>query len=788
METIKGTSNRYLDVNLSAGSWKVHDVSTEDLAAFLGGKGLALKIYYDRFGEDGLGNVEPLGADNPLIFSMGVMLGTGAPCSARFEVVTRSPLTGLMVGSSCGGPFGEACKSAGWDGVIISGRSDRPVTLRIDRDGASFEDAEKLWGMGTHEVQDALKLGPKEGAAVIGPAGENLVGYANICSGHRFAGRGGVGAVMGSKNLKAVVARGKEVHYEPVRPEAFARTVKKARKFILRNPSTKGYRAFGTNVNVRPGIKSGFVPVHNFRDRWHPDTEKISGEAMAERYTTRHSTCRHCSVLCGHKGHYPDGEMRQIPEYETTGMFGGNIGNFNPDLIGEWNQQMNHLGLDTISAGGTIAWAMEAGEKGLRETSLRFGESANISSVLDDIAFRRGEGDELAEGSRHLSGLYGGSDFAIQVKGLEIAAYDPRAAWGHGLSYAVYNKGGCHLGSYLIGLELLEKLIPPHVTAGKAEWVVFMEDIYTGINSLQTCQFTTFGILSEPPIPRFLPKFMLRMVTPLMPRVAQSLMDWSLLSRYFRDITGIPMNKWGFLKAGERITKLERHMNILMGSRPEDDTLPGRFLKEMDTPYPGKNTVVPLDGMVRRYRKIRKYGADGGPSSSDLAALMPGSHFRRNTDRTAARGNVRPSRRPFKTIYVAIVMAVLGWFIPVVACRKKSVREEVKAFREDFRFRLAVWPAGPSVAFRRDGDRLRRIRPSETGHLHLDVHLKSIDAAWLLFSFQESTCASEATGRLMAEGDLPDVCTFIRLMDKVEILLLPKPIAKLAVKEWEAVK
>ena len=776
MKTIKGTSNRYIDIDLSRKSWSVFEISPDELALFLGGKGIGLKIFSDRFAGR-LGEIEPLGEENLLIFSMGVMLTSGAPCSGRFEIITRSPQTNLMLASSCGGYFGEACKTAGWDGVIIRGKSEEPVTVRIDEDGVVFEDASGLWGQGTHEVQESLNLSPREGAAVIGPAGENLVKYASICSGHRFAGRGGAGAVMGAKNLKAVVARGKSVKNEPVLVEKFDRTNKKARKYIVRNEMTRGYKAYGTNMNVRPGIEKGYSPVRNFRDRYSPETELTSGEVMAERYNTRHSACRHCSVLCGHKGHYPDGKMRQIPEYETIGMFGSNIENYNPDLIGEWNELMNELGLDTISAGGTIAWAMEAAEKGLRASELAFGRTENISEVLRDIALRAGEGDELAEGSMRLSRKYGGEDFAMHVKGLECAAYDPRASWGHGLGYAVHNKGGCHLGSYMISLEQLMGYMPPHTTLGKADWVVFMEDLFSGVNSLQVCLFSVFGILTEPPIPKYLPKFVLNIATVSMPKVAMALMDWSILSDYFWSVTGIKMNKWDFLKAGGRINRLERWMNVQMGLRPSDDTLPARFTTEKETAYQGKNTVVPVGKMVGQYYKKRGYGLSGGPSAEEAGISRP------------AAGDVKIKSRPqiFKRIYCSIIMAVLGWFIPNVACRKEGVREEIRMFPEDFTFRLGVWPAGPSVAFRREGDRLRRIRDDWAG-VDLGVYLKSIEAAWLMFSFQESTCRAEACNRLLVRGELPHTCTFIRLMDKVEILLLPKFIAKLAVKKWEKVK
>ena len=620
MKEIQGTSNRYLNINLTDRTWDVYRVAPEDLKNYLGGKGLGLRIFYERL-KDRLKEIDPLGGDNLLIFSNGVLLSTGAPCSARFEVLTKSPLTGLMVCSSCGGPFGEASKTAGWDGVIISGKADAPVTLRIDPDGARFEEAENLWGRGTKETQEMLNLGPKEGAAVIGPAGENRVLYANVCSGHRFAGRGGIGAVMGAKNLKAIVARGREYRYLPLNQKRFKRTLRRAKKHIMRNELTKGYRDYGTNANVSYGIVKGYVPVRNFRDRYSPGTVALTGEAMAERYKTRHSTCKYCSVLCGHRGHYPDGVIRQIPEYETIGLFGCNIENYDPDKIGQWNDIMNDMGMDTISAGGTIAWAMEAGEKGVRKTSLSFDDHANISGILEDIALRRGEGAELAEGSMRLSEKYGGKEFAIHAKGLEIAAYDPRASWGHGLSYAVHNKGGCHLGSYLVSLECMLDYMPAHSTMGKAEWVAFCEDVFTGVNSLQTCLFTAFSILTEPPVPKYLPRFILKIATSVMPRMSQMLMDWSVYSSFFWAITGIRCTKGNFKKAGERINKLERHMNVCMGMKPEQDTLPDRFTKEAATKFPGES-VVPIDKMVKRYYKIRGYDpVTGGPSEKELRAL-----------------------------------------------------------------------------------------------------------------------------------------------------------------------
>ncbi len=392
------------------------------------------------------------------------------------------------------------------------------------------------------------------------------------------------------------------------------------KKHVLRNSFSKSYRSFGTNYNVNPGIDAGFMPVLNFRDRTDERFRAFSGEAMAERYDTRHATCMPCAVLCGHKGSYPDGKVRHIPEYETIGLWGGNIGNWDPDIVGVWNDRMNELGLDTISAGGTFAWAMEAAEKGSRPSALAFGKSDNIVALLEDTAHRRGEGAELAEGSRILATKYGGLGYAAQVKGLEIAAYDPRAGWGQGLNYAVANRGGCHLNAYPIGLEVLYGFIPPYSTRSKAAWVDFMEDLFDAVNCTHTCQFTVFGVLLEPLFPKLTPKPLLRIMMTWFPRVAQLLLDWSVLSGQVSAITGRRVTMYGYLRAGRRSHVLERWMNTRMGVRRKDDTLPGRFLAEADTKH-ARKSVVDLEPMLDAYYRMKGYDADGVPTAGTLAKL-----------------------------------------------------------------------------------------------------------------------------------------------------------------------
>lgn len=619
MKDIHGESKRYLDIDLSAKSYTVFTPSDDDLRAYIGGKGLGLKLIHDRLGSR-LGRTDPLGPDNILAFMMGAFLGTGAPCSARFAGVTKSPLTGIMVAASCGGPFGMACKTAGWDGVLVRGRAEAPAVVRIDEDGARFEDAGDLWGMETGPAQERLAVNPRQGALVIGPAGENGALYAVIRSGSRYLGRGGMGTVMGAKNLKAIVATGMSHRILPADPAAFARLNAKARKMIDRNAFVRSYRAYGTSFGVNPGVDSGYAPVRNFRERTDERCRALSGQAMAERYATTHAACAPCTVLCGHKGTYPDGKTRHIPEYETIGVWGGNIMNFDPDIVGVWNDRMNELGLDTISCGVTVGWAMEAAEKGLRPSALAFGRTDNIAAMLDDIAHLRGEGAELALGSKRLAARYGGMEFAAQVKGLEMAAYDPRAGWGQGLNYAVANRGGCHLNAYPIALEALFHFIPQYSKLSKASWVDFLEDLFSASNSTQTCQFTIFGYLLEPPIAKYTPRFLLKLAMTLMPSVAQALLDWSALSGLVSAITGRTMGMREFKLSGRRTHVLERYMNVACGVAAGDDTLPARFLEEAQTAHP-VNSVVPVAALVKAYYRRKGYGRDGVPTPRLLRKL-----------------------------------------------------------------------------------------------------------------------------------------------------------------------
>ncbi len=628
MKEISGVTNRLLVIDLSEKTWTIQKIEQSVRRRYLGGKGLGLKLFYDRYSSR-LKEIDPLGTENILIFMAGVLTGTGAVCSARFAGITKSPLTGIMVTSSCGGTFGGACKTAGYDGLMILGEAAAPLYLEITENGIRFHDASSLWGKMTGEVQKELELSRKDGDLVIGPAGENGVLYANIRSGHRFLGRGGMGAVMGAKRLKAVVVRGGSYRVRPVKEKMFKDVRRRAAGYIAQNDFSRKYKSFGTASNVLPGIEAGYVPVSNFRRRTDKRFKSLSGETMAERYDTKTRSCVPCSIQCGHAGRYPDGQVRQIPEYETVGLWGPNIDNYDPDKIGQWNLLMNELGMDTISAGGTVSWAMEAGEKGLRETTLRFGETDTLSDSIRDIAYIRGEGAELALGSRKLSERYGGRNFAIHVKGLEMAAYDPRGAWGQGLSYAVANRGACHLSAYPLALEVLFGFLNPYSTRAKAFWVDFFENFNAALNSLQTCQFTSFAYVLEPFPVKYLPSFLLRAGMRFFPEIAVKFLNFSILYKTYESIIGIPLSRREFITAGRRIHLLERYMNTLMGISKKDDTLPERFLTEAETEHKVKKTV-PLKPMLEEYYRRKGYDENGIPHREVLSSL--GIDVARNPD------------------------------------------------------------------------------------------------------------------------------------------------------------
>ena len=777
--------NNYLEINLTDFSVSEHEITKEDRKLYLGGKGIGLKLLYDRLSDGKMApGIDPLSPENCIVIMNGVMVGSGAPCTGRWSTVTKSPLTGLYTHSSCGGPFGLALQKAGFEGLVVTGKAEKPAYIEITEKGAEIRSAADLWGLETGAAREALKLGKEDGACVIGPAGENGVLYANVRSGHRYVGRGGVGAVFGSKNLKALVALAGTAEVNPVRTRRFAKRKKKAVKMINRNHFAAGtFRNYGTSVNIQPCNHAGVLPVRNFTLRTAPEAENVSGEVFAEKYNSKPSTCRPCTILCGHKGTHADGTVHQIPEYETVGLFGPNLEIYDTDFITACNDRCGELGMDTISTASVIGWTMEAGERNLFSTGLRFGEAEGIVEALEKIAYKKEEGAHLARGVRSLSEKYGGAEFATHVKGLEMAAYDPRGAWGQALGYAVANRGGCHLSSYLVGMEVVFPYLEPYSVKAKADWVVFFENLFAAVNSLHTCAFLTFPYLLEPAIPKYLPEAALKLAMRFIPGMSQQLMSWALFSRFFTDITGIRMSQRRFLRAGERIHILERYMNNLEGVREGDDVLPPRFLDDDCSNYPRKE-AIPFQALLSEYYRKRGYDGEGIPERKILQRLgISGDLPLPRCGGIALKG---PGKLPVKKLYVTVLMWFLKRALQAGSSVDAEIQEECSRLPAGFSFRFRVHPFGPEMVLMLDsGHRLRVPRQKDyPARFDVDIRFKHLQAAILLFTFQEGTTEAFARDRMVVYGSLPEALRIVRILNIVEVYLLPKFLAKKAVKEY----
>lgn len=781
MREIIGPSNRVLDVNLTTRVVTVRHVAAEDRRRYLGGKGLAIKYLYERLAVD----VDPLGPENVFVVMLGVLLGTRAPSSSRFAAATKSPLTGLVASASCGGPFGLALKTAGYDGLILTGRADAPLYLEIDADDVRLRSAAALWGLETGPAQESLELGRRDGALVIGPAGEHGVHYANVASGERFLGRAGLGAVLGSKRVKAVVARGGAFKIVPKDPEGFAAARKKALAYINASEITaEDYRQRGTLSNLAQCNAGKILPVRNFRDGADPRAAALHGAEWAAAYETRPNACRACAILCGHKGRTPDGAWHKIPEYESVSLLGPNLEIFDRAWIRRWSARCDALGLDTISTGATLGYVMEAGERGLLETPLRFGEPAGVLETLEAIAHRRGAGDELANGTRWLAGTYGGEAFAIHVKGLELPGYDPRGAWGQGLAYAVTNRGGCHLSAALFTQEVFLGYLEPHATRAKAEFVDYLIRLYTAINALQTCVFTGFAYLLEQPLVKYSPRWLTRFSMQHFPRLIIRLLDSRIYNRFYESVTGIPMTQADFLEAGCRIHTLERYMNTREGVRRAADTLPARFLTEGRTTDPEAHTVD-LAPMLDRYYEIAGYDADGVPTLETLTALeIPPAPGGAVPERPLRYRELRPGRKPLKRAIIKGAMFALGRAWQTLTRFDERLQREVAAWPADFRLMFKVRPAGPRMVMCKVGE--RRIRYAGAAYtedeVDLVVYFKNVESGFLVYTAQMGIPQAYAEHRTSVRGDLQYSLSVVRSMNVVESYIFPGLIARQTVK------
>ncbi|WZL72487.1 aldehyde ferredoxin oxidoreductase family protein [Clostridiaceae bacterium 35-E11] len=596
-----GWTSKVLRVNLTDGTIKKEPLNLEDAKLYLGARGLGTKIFMDEVSPD----VDPFSSENKIIFMTGPLTGTFAASAGRYEVVTKAPLTGTIGASNSGGHFGPELKFAGYDGIIFEGKAEKPVYIYIDDDEVKIKDAQHLWGKTVFETTDTLLDETEEDVRVacIGPAGEKGVLFATIMNDkHRAAGRSGLGAVMGSKNLKAVVVRGSK-SVKVAQPQAFLEACVDARSKLKAHPVTgEGLPTYGTQILVNILNQTGALPTRNWKDGgYFENAEDTSGEALTEKYLVRNKGCFGCSIGCGRVTKIPDGKFMGFgegPEYEAGWSYGADCGVKDLAAICKANFICNELGMDPITMGSTIACVMEMYEKNIlskeelgREIS--FGDAEAVVDFTKMTGYREGFGDKMAQGSYRMAESYGHPELSMSVKKQEMPAYDGRGVQGMGLEYATSNRGGCHVRGYLTSPEVLgipEKL-DPLVTTDKAQWLKIFQDLTGVVDSSGICLFTTFGIG--------------------LPEIAAML----------KTALGWDCSDEEILKIGERIWNLERKFNLEAGFTKDDDTLPKRLLKEPLPSGPAKGKVVELEKMLSEYYEVRGWDENGVPTNEKLIEL-----------------------------------------------------------------------------------------------------------------------------------------------------------------------
>ena len=622
---IKGYAGRILEVDLKSRTFAFKPLDEETAKLYIGGKGYGTRLLYDMT-EAG---IDPLGPNNPLIFATGPLNGSVAPQSNRFAVVCKSPLTGGIGNAACGGSYAYGMKKAGIDILICKNQSDQPVRLEIDGDKSevTFVDARDLWGKGTYETQE--KLGKKKYHAVIGPAGENMVLYAGIVSNERIAGRTGVGAVMGSKKLKAISVSGSR-KLEMDDPEAFKEYTKKIRALFRDHPVLgHSMEAFGTAAIVKTTNARNILPTHNFKYGHFNQGMSLTGEYMADHTLVgTKSSCIHCPVTCGRQVEVEGVGTVKGPEYETLGLMGSNLEIPDIKKVQEWNYAADDMGMDTISLGAVLSFTMELQERGMLQSGLNFGEVAGVAEMIRDIAHRHGLGNDLADGVKRMSKKYGGHEFAMHVKGLELSAYDPRGSFAQGVEYATTNRGGCHVQGASMYMESVGPFtINPQNLKLKADIPIVQQNLACTINSMVLCIFTSYVM-----IPKFVhemdPKsWQYRLAVAAfensgpMFRVLQGIKGRPLMwwEKWMTFITGTPMSSGHVQEIGGRIFNLERMYNLREGLTASDDTLPPRMLHEPI--FKHMKSGHPLDQLLPRYYQLRGWDAGGVPTRKTLDKL-----------------------------------------------------------------------------------------------------------------------------------------------------------------------
>ena len=580
------TYGKILKVDLNSQTHSIISLDEAVYQKYLGGKGLGSYLLY----EHNPPGVDPLSAENCLIFAAGPVCGTNVWGSCRYGVFTKSPLTGFYAESYSGGKVPEAIDATGFDAILIQGIASEPTVMTVQPDGVEFHGAADLWGVDTYETEDAVveKYAKpagfkKRGAVVIGPAAENLVRFAVIENDYwRSAGRAGVGTVMGCKKLKAVVFMGdaQRAAHDKTALAAFSKKISKAGKD---NPGVKAYKSMGTPMMVKLLNSAGAFPTRYWSKGTCEHWEKISADALHTRCDVKAHACLKCFMACGRMTTVKQGRHAGLkiegPEYETIYAFGGLCMIESIEEIAYLNDVCDRLGMDTITAGNLCAFAMEAGKRGKIDYPIAYGDADAAADLLGKIARREGIGDLLAEGILTAARQWGLEDIAVHVKGMEPAGYDPRVLKGMGLAYATSDRGACHLRATFYKPEL-SGMIPPEQVEDKAALFVDFEDRLTLFDALVLCRFY------------------------------RDLYPWEELMEMIRAATGIDAGKDGLKKIAANISNIVRKFNLREGLTAEDDRLPEQLHRKLaDSGKVIEKTELEL--LVTDYYRLRGWSDQG---------------------------------------------------------------------------------------------------------------------------------------------------------------------------------
>lgn len=606
-----GYAGKILWIDLTSRQWHTEDVTEEMARKWLGGSGWAAATVSSMVPPD----ADPLGPENILGFFTGPLTGSPAPSSGRHSIAGKSPLTGIWGEASVGGNWGRALKFAGYDALILTGQSSEPVYIWINEENVEIRSAESLWGLDTYEIEAAVRelTHPRAQVSSIGPAGEKLAGIAGIFTdGHegRAAARCGLGAVAGSKKVKAIAVYGQKAP-ALFNKEELLKEIKAITPSIKER--TRATADFGTAGLVIPCEKSGDIPVKNWSlGSWEEGAKKISGTVLAEKYLTGRFHCYGCPIGCGRQVSIAKGKYPAVhgagPEYETLGLFGASCLIDDLEYICYANELCNRYGIDTIDAANLMAFCMEAYEKGIitkEDTGgleIKWGDAEAVIELLKQTGEVRGFGAVLAQGFPALIERYGtaAKEISMVSKGLSFPSHEPRAYNSIALGYATANRGACHLEAFSHPFERaltmpdlgIDKIMDRFSAEGKGEMVAKAQHLMMLFDSAALCKFTMNGG-----------------VTP------------TVLARWITLATGLEWTAEELIKCGERIFNMKRLFDVRCGITRKDDTLPDRILKQPRGSGGAADNLPPLEEMLDQYYEYRGWDANGIPKEEKLREL-----------------------------------------------------------------------------------------------------------------------------------------------------------------------